>query len=426
MADTTPDSTSVAFLGDYTLNTLRISSINIDAPVDISNLFVSMEIYESIYSPFMTYRVTIADNIGLMENFNMVGEEYLEIDIQNAAKQGIVSNMFYIYKITDRTPISDRGVSYTFNCIGFDALGDMNLKISKAFSGKAEDIIKTDIMKNMLNSDKPVFVEPTKNAIAYISNYWTPAQNIKFLTDRSVSSTGSSPSYVFYESMETYVFAPLHYLVSQAATSTYYYTVNNKTEDIDDRSKIIENLYVDVPYDYIDRMKNGAYGSRALIVNPLDKSYRYSSYDFLNSFDKFNRLNEEPFNSDNVTRRLNSYFHHRVAPTMAHAGMNQEFNQEWFAQRPAEMAAIEAQSIHIEVPGSFNLTAGSVSDISIYSGSITRKDNLADTVDRVLSGRYLVTAVRHFFDRQRHSTSLQLNKDSMFKPADSTTNVSTN
>jgi len=411
---TAPLNDTLGFVGDYNLRSIFLRSFRYEEKLDITQLFASMEVYESIYSPFMTLRIDILDSAGLLDKAKIIGDEFIELDIRDADNAtGIIGENFYIYKITDRVAISDKGSTYTLHCISLPALADMNMLISKSFKGQPSEIIK-EIFTNYLYSEKTLTIENTKNSIQYVSNYWSPIRNIKFLCDRSIGRETKTPAYFFFENKKEFIFCSLNALVQQDSTHDFFYTVNRKVlGDDENKMKIIEKIYVDESFDYIKRLKTGAYGNRTLVVNPFTKTYKYNYYDFIESFNDFSRLNTEPFTSVDAPRKINSLFRTRVAPDMSFSSMNSEMNAEWFAQNPTEYASIDSQKIQIDVPGRFNIYAGSVVSVFMYSDVLTSNDDLTTAMDSVLSGRYLATSLKHLFTKERHSLHMELSKDSL-------------
>lgn len=405
---------SLEFNGDYNLHSIFLGSFRYQDKIDITPLFSFIEVFESIYSPFISINIGIIDSAGLMDKARIIGDEFIEIDLRDADNEtGFRNETFYIYKITDRIPISDRGNSYTLKCISLPALADMNMLVSKAYKGQPSEIVAS-IYQQFYGSQKTFIVEDTKNYVQYISNYWSPLKNIKFLCDRAVSRKTNSSAYYFFETKKEFIFCSLNMLVQQTATNTFFYTINNKVlGDEFNKSMIIEKLYIDESFDYIKRLKSGAYGNRTLIINPLSKQYNYGYYDFIESFDKHSRLNPEPFTSSEAPRKLNSVFRYRVAPDRTYPSMNSEKTSEWFSQNMTEYSAIDSQKIQIDVPGHMRIHAGSVSNIFIYSDIINKGDDPSNAFDSVFSGRYLVTSIKHLFTKERHSMHLELSKDSL-------------
>lgn len=406
----------------FTINYATILTSRSDEEIDIVKMINYVEVFESIYAPFITMKVNILDAMSLNSLLPIIGEEYLEIDIVGIdGEVGMRNQGFYIYKITDRIVVSDRATSYTLHCISAPAIVDMNIKISKSYKGLASDIVRDQLCTDSLSIKKELYCHPTKNSISYISNYWSPMQNIKYICDRAVSADTKDPSYLFYETKKSFLFIPLDTLVSQPASFDFLYVNNphspdmlNSTED-----RIIQKMYVDDQFDYIDRVMSGAYGNRTLTVNTTNKRYAYSYYDFLDAFSTFARLNPSPMSSEKATRRINSMFRVRTFESLSVDGMPSEMNQEWFSQRITELAAINSQTVFIDVSGRMNIYAGNVVNLVVPMTHIAKSDSgekdLGSLIDKTLSGRYLVTSIKHKFDRERHTISLQINKDSMFK-----------
>lgn len=401
------------FPGDYNLHSIKLRSFRHADFLDITPLFASIEVFENLYEPFMSINLDIVDSTGLMDKTRIVGEEFIDLDVREVDDVTGIIQTFYIYKITDGVKTSDRGITYTLHGVSLSALADMNMLISKSFSGQPSDIV-TAIYKQFLSSEKTLTVEPTKNVVQYISNYWSPIKNIKFLTERAVSRDNKAPAYFFFENKAQFLFVSLNTLVQQEAASDYFYTVNRKIlGDDENKMKIIEKIYIDESFDYIKRAKTGAYGNRTLIVNPMNKTYNYNYYDFIQSFYENARLNTEPFSSIDSPRQLNSYFTSRVAPDSSFGKMTTESNEEWFIKNPTEYASIDAQKICIDVPGRFNIYAGSVLNIFMFTDVINSGDTMETLTDSVLSGRYLVTGLKHLFTRQRHTLHIEISKDSL-------------
>jgi hypothetical protein len=244
-------------------------------------------------------------------------------------------------------------------------------------------------------------------------------QNIKYLCDRAVSSTDDSPAYVFFETKKSFIFAPLSELVKQDAGNTYVFSINTHTQAVDVQQQIIHKLYVDRTFNYIDRIMTGTYGNRVLVVDLTHKQYNYSYYDFIESFQKFNRLNQLPFGSDNATRHINAVFRTRTISSNNRASMPTENTNQWYKQRLTELGAINSQTISIDASGKFNIYAGSVINVVIPTSNIDTSAgasrDILSIMDRTLSGRYLVTSIKHMLTTERHTLSITAAKDSFIK-----------
>lgn len=413
------DPNGITSPSEYDVNYVHLYSNRFEDPIVITKLVNYFEIFESIHTPFMTVNINITDTQSLNSLIPIVGEEYIELDIRGPdGNTGIIKQGFYVYKLSERMPVADKAFVYTLHCISAAAIVDMNLKISQAISGQPADLV-TGKFASALEIGKLVSAHPTKNSISYISNYWSPLQNIMYLCNRAVSRDTSSPSYMFFETKKSFNFYPLDVLVAQDSSWDYIYAANTHTTDVLNEQSIIHNLYVDETFDYISRLRSGVYGNRSLIVDYLKKSYEYAYYDFLEAFNKFNRLNTGSIASNDVLRSINSVMRTRVAPSMTSSSMPDELSNEWFRQRLTEIATINSQSISIDVAGRFNVYSGNVVNVFVPISNIPTLDSdessWSKIVDKSLSGRYLVTGIKHTLTRERHVLSLHLSKDSMLK-----------
>jgi hypothetical protein len=402
-------SNTIRFAGDFKFQYVRLASFNTDNVLDITNLIGGVDVYESIWSPFLTLDITVLDSLGLSSKFPIIGEEFIEMDLRGPdGITGLPMRQFYIYKLSDVTIHADRSKSYILKCISTEALVDMNLKLSKSFSGQPSDIVREILIDKNIESKKPLITQESKNKIKYISNYWSPIQNIQFLCKKAVSKEKDSPSYIFFETKRGFNFVTLDSLISKSSVGEFSYTINPRLKDIEQKAKIIDTLYVDESFDYITKLKSGSLGMRSIEVDSLYKNYKYSYYDFVSGFSSFARLNEFPINSENVTRRLNAKMQYRISSDEV---------EEGFTKRQTEISSITSMGLQIEVPGNFNLAAGDVIDLFVYADTISTGNvtDMKKMLDMVLSGRYLVTSIKHTIDREKHSMSLIVNKDSLIK-----------
>lgn len=385
--------------------------------LDVTKLVNYIDIYESMYSPFMTLEFNITDALSVVHLLQLKGEETVEVDIRNYdGETGFINQKFNLYKLSNRIAISDRAYTYTIHCISPGAITDLSTRFSESFSGLPHEIAQNKFITE-LAGDKGIYVHPTKNKIQYISNYWTPLRNLTFLCNRSISADTDNPSYVFFENKQKFVFTPIDSLVSGTAVMSYFYAINPQNLPITTESGIVHKLYSDDAFDYLKRIQSGAYGNSSIVVDSTNKTFKYSSYDFMDGFNKYAKLNKLPFNTENVNRGQDSVFRNRIIAEKSFSDMSSENTDEWFKQRLTELNSIDGQTVEIEVSGDLNILTGQVVNLFVPITHIELLDfNSADfskLIDTSMSGRYLITAIHHLLDRERHVMKLKLCKDSI-------------
>lgn len=404
----------IKFAGDYNLEKATLTSYN-GNEVDVIELIHSIKVYEDVYAPFITIDILIEDQIGLYHKLPILGEEILTLSLTSTdGEYGFKEALFSLYKTKDMIEKGQRGFIYTISFISVEAIKDLNLKLSKSFKGTATSIANDLLKKEGLQTPKEVYLEETSGNLSYISNYWPPIKNFKYLSQRAVSATTKSPSFVFFENKFGFYFTSLATLKGQEPIASLFYSAN-VNDDLANSLQRVEKLYIDRGIDYIQRIQNGALGSNVIYTDPTFKSYFYKYLDFLSSYENQPRLNETPFASTEATRRVNGRFSLNTTPSYTKTGMNDEHSERWFQERLAELGAIRAFEIQVDLPGSMHIAVGQTTDFYMYSGDVPKDNDLSSTLDPMFSGRYLITSICHTFSRERHTMTMGLSKDSITK-----------
>ena len=221
---------AIRFAGDVTIEKLELVSLN-GFGQDVTNQIVAFEIYEDIFSPFITGTLALRESIDYAGLFPLVGEEYINIRIKTPTfddKNMMIDDQFFIYKMTNRNMVGDRNVIYELHFISREAIVDMNKRISKSYEGNVSDLAK-EILSDKINgleTTKNILTEPTENSTKYISNYWSPVKNVNFLAECAKNGNGV-PNYLFFENRYGFNFGSLDTLsisgIKQSFTYDQYY-----------------------------------------------------------------------------------------------------------------------------------------------------------------------------------------------------------
>ena len=75
------------------------------------------------------------------------------------------------------------------------------------------------------------------------------------------------------------------------------------------------------------------------------------------------------------------------------------------------MLQAEGNRIEIVVPGRTDYTVGQKVEVKLYKNQPTSKED-TDFIDQVNSGFYIISAVNHFFTREKHECRMELIKNS--------------
>lgn len=84
----------------------------------MTKLVKNIKIYESIADPVMTAVITVSDAIGLAESFPIIGEEYIEMDLETPGMGDIFTFKFDVVNLKDRKTLAeDKASVYNLYCV---------------------------------------------------------------------------------------------------------------------------------------------------------------------------------------------------------------------------------------------------------------------------------------------------------------------
>lgn len=432
MANTTDNNADkLRFAGDVNVERVTITSLISNKTFNVANQLLTIQIFEDMFSPFITGSLIFQESLDFASNFPFVGEEVIDLKLftptldKAKPKEGVIEGRFYIYKMADREEIAERSTVYQLHFISIEAIADINTKISKGYKGKissiVEDIIKGDFG---LQTDKPVNIETTSNKTRYISNFWSPVKNINFCADRALNQK-EAPTYIFFENRDGFNFVSLDKLNEQNVSQEFVY--NNSSDPIKEGGgsnrnleqdyKRITEFHVPVTHDYMDKVTSGAYGSQMLFMDLSTKKYYNLKYSMFNDWGKDGkekRLNEFPVASNKIYTTYRSTMFKDNIETGVFTDYGDVSTARVIQARVARLKQAESFKIQIVVSGRTDYTVGKVVDVKMYkSEPIKNSDSDEDILDNITSGKYLISSINHVVDREKHECHMELVKDSL-------------
>lgn len=414
---------TIKFAGDVSIDKAKIVTQR-GLGQDIAAQVIAVQLYEDLFSPFLTGSLIIKESLDLVNLFPFVGEEYLELEISTPSvgrKESNIKSKFYIYKLTDRELLGERSVVYQLHFISIEAIVDLNKKASKVYSGKISDVVKSIITDKTdgLESGKKVIIEDTNNNIKYVSNFWSPIENITYLTEHAVNSNNTA-NYVFFENRDGFCFLSLERLYSNPGIyQEFVYdsyardvqpggkSYRNTQEDF----KRITNLSIPVGYDYMDRIRSGSLASKAISYDITKKKYTSKNYNIFDKYDKKQHLNPYSINSKRTIYRNNAVIVKTPRAYGNFTGFTDASGFNTIQERISLSKLAESNKLNITVLGRTDYTVGQ--KVSVILNKFEPIDkNDPDIVDKMFSGFYIISAINHYINRENHECNMELIKDS--------------
>lgn len=401
---------------DYVLKTLRLISSTGDS-VDISSIFMELEIYQDLYASVMHGDVVINDGADHFNNFNFCGNEYLQISIDQPGLGLPLEKLFRIYKTSDRKPSKDNAQVYVLHFCSEEMILSNSMRISKSYKGmKASDIIK-DVLINSLKvgADRINSFDETAGQYDFVVPYYRPLEIIQWAVGRSYS-LDPKYCYFFYENSAGYNFQSLQTLYKQKPYKKLKFDIKTIDSDPSTNKDSPDKFTIVNDFDVLQSMSNGSYASRLLAVDVFSQSYKEYKYSLADAASQGRLLNSamavnefKNSNSETNMTAYNTYFNTYVEINDTSSERENSVDK-WMQPRALHMANINAFKFSAILPGDIAMKVGDIVefDFSKFVGA----NKSGKEKDEFRTAKYLVTAINHKFREDVFETIAEFAADS--------------
>lgn len=406
--------------GSVELNHVVLFNANGEG-VNLTLNVASLSIYENIMAPFITGELVISDAIDLTGFMPLKGEETLVLSLQTPGFDDDFFkrvNTYHVYKMESKINAAMKQEVLILKFVSIEAMIDVNTRISKTYKGKVSDSVESFITSSLgLNTKKPALVEPTVNYEMHTSNFWTPTQNIYYLSGRALN-VKNNPSFLFFENKDGFVFSSLDVLNSTSPIMVflkdqYQRDPTKERNFLAEYARVLDMETTD-HYDYFERIRNGQYGSATYFFDIETKKLHYIERDAKTSFDSKLLNQKRPFEDyqdlpakpiANLRTEVQHRSIHNGSPLLPiDTGM----------KRAALLTQEQFFKTNIQVFGRFDYTVGRTVYLQVYKNKQTlTSDTETDVIDTIMTGKYLITSIAHHITRKKHVCNIELSKDSI-------------
>jgi len=391
--------------------------------------------------------ILINDTISLIDRLGMSGFDYIKMKFKKStAADSSIEKYFRIYRVSERILNNNSSESYTLNFCSEELLLSEQTKVSKSYSSKKISEIVYDILSNKLKiDDKNLSLQETDGLYDFIIPYKKPFEAINWLSNYAKPIGKEGADFLFYENTKGFNFFSLQNLFLQTPYTTFIYMPRSVGSSIPEKysggelksAELGRNILGIKSYVFLDTfdtlygITTGAFANRLITIDPLTRTYRDTTFNYSNYFDKSKKLNNYSLvpNLKNRLGKTVSESYDAVLKVMVSNAENKKAlgisEQPWSVandiraedyvpNRTAQLSLSHYSRIRLSVAGDPNLTVGMILNILLPS-SRSKSDSGYDDgkEDTYNSGKYMITAVRHIIDfAGKYETILEVVKDS--------------
>ena len=393
-------------------------------PVELKGGVVSVDYYESLYSPTVTANVMYVDAGGNLEDdknkltsvkeaLPITGLEDLSFNITNETGElkFLKKDAFKVSKAPVMTRESNKQ-AVLLSVVSPQLKQNNDDPIFDKYKGKISDTVKKILKEKLKISNDKLDIEPTQNGYNFLGKGRGGLDLVLDLCKRSVPVKGDA-GFFFYQTKSGFKFKSISELVSQKPEFTLVYFGGFKQDNTDgsgNDNKIMIPPRFEKDQDVMKALKGGVYRSRNIFFDPRTFCYEEVTYDISAKEGIKKTLGGAPPFADDV-KSFTKTFHHILDVGSLDSNPSIEINndpRDWQASSVMRYNLLHSQVVHIQIPCNLKLEAGNVVKMDIESTSANKEEGAKDEQQ---SGNYLILNLCHHFTDRRSITSLTLIRD---------------
>ena len=446
-------SESLIHAGDYKIEQLLITSPSTEATADITDFMMEINLYEDLFSFCMTGNVILADAANLISNLPIVGNEFITVKFRTPTledwPENVIQKTFQVYAIYDRILNDDRSQFYNISFISPEGYEDQTTVVGKSYNDSTDAVVKK-IYEEYIEVDKPliIFDTPHVSRIKYTSNYWSPFKNMNFVAKRAKGSTLNGSDYLFFETNKSFYFASIESLIDAQIKGGIFdeYVLERNGAKMPRRINpsltyvgnqfpssmtAIENLKLLTSIDTLDGNNRGAFASTIDGYDFYTKKIVRSDFDFIENMDKFQKTGPTNILPPNLKRNAlsNKTYYSQNTGLYNDFGLTDEEDLpagstaqtivDRISNRKSYLNSFENYKFEATLPGRTDINVGHVISLLYPSAEAPTAGSTSTVLDTMLSGLYIISAIHHKFNADRHIMTVEMIKNGLSDSPDS-------
>ena len=472
MSQLTYDENNLQYAGEFRISEIAIFNVYGNV-AGIATAGAELSIYEDIEQNFITGNLTFIDTEDVVNKLPILGQEYLEFKVRtplkstyNEGEYDFTNTRMAVYKCTkERLNSNTQQVSLDF--ISTEAIKDSNTKISRAFDGPYDDAV-AKIFKNTwgLNSKKKFYVQPTQGNFKFVAPNQRPTDIMNMIASRAVPKTSIAPGYFFYEngqgfhfrSIDSFFFmaksegiAPHPEMFEYFADSETARGLNNPRDNPMSQMRTVKSFKILPQNDLITGQRTGTYASKLITHDQYNKTFKEHEYNYIDDYLRTPHLEKDDATTDQAEYRgfipqahydfndtetantrsqgsaykyLSDYSDARImvqsnTANIHNTNMKDGYKvSEYVQRRKNVLGTMNALQCELETHGNTHLNIGHIIRINVPRSGRNKFGIKSADHDKYLTGRWLITAIRHSFNiaDQIHTMALTCIKETYNTP----------
>ncbi|NBX49733.1 hypothetical protein EBT25_07290 [bacterium] len=356
----------------------------------------SFNIYEDITKPTVYAEFSFVDNVNLIDNMPIIGEEHVTIIFETPGISQPTKYVLRCFEIKDLVrDANQKGARYTLRCVSEEHLKNGSATVMTSMNDTIDKMVH-NILKNTLRSEKDFILDETKGIQVINFPYMNPLKAIDMLRQRAVSKAFASSVYVFFENQSGFNFKTVESLIKEGKKnlgSRSFITLNNPEATPAIKANAFRTIQAYELLSNADANQKIAEGMFKSITKTFDldakkvESKTATLNDVMGAFTSINK--KEMPNTDTFIEKATEGLPKQFF-TIKDTTRPDQFIDAAMAGRNSFAVMMNANVLRIKIHGDSGLKAGDIIHLTLPSPSgQTKKSEDQST------GYYLITRLRH-------------------------------
>ena len=373
--------------------------------------------YESLFSPSVNVTIETTDVSGFVSREEIYGGQSIEISIKmfdpdiddfkiKKDKHGLVVNS--VKNVT----MDFKESKSTLECVSKDFLRNEVARLNRRFTGNITEIVKKIMEEEPkgIKTTKDIEVDQATNSYTFCGNLKRSIDTIQWLQPKAKSE--NQFGFLFFEDYDGYKFKSIESLLKQEPFTDQPFEMSQASTS--SRFAILDAVMVQTN-DVFLNMRSGTYNNDTTYIDLISQTKSVDDF----KIDNLKDLKNPPKLPDNLTDSTSRKMLRFDDPGVMQKGSKREEEQpkEELAkiqnQSYARNNLLFSQALKIKVSFNPSLRVGKIIEVrlpvdtdSSESGVKYQKLGKGD-----LSGKYLISELRHKVGSNKSSTHLTLVRD---------------
>ena len=407
----------MSYKGSYLVSKCKLipNGSSLEKEYDIVRGNPSINYYESVTSPSISMTVSFIDIDQMISREGITGGEMIDLEVVipdfeekfeiTSKKQKMVLN-----SVRDVVTSSNKQTA-TLEFISEESLTNETSRVNKKFTGNVTQIVKELLETEVkgIQTEKEIKTDDAVNKYSFVGNLKKPFETIQWLCPKAQSSSKNF-GFLFFENRDGYHFKSVENLLKQEPEFLYKKPDRPTETDL----RIIEsNLNQSNDIGINSRM--GMYSNRTIYIDLENETYEEIDFNI-------SELNpEKPLKVIETLKEKPTRLMFRILDQ----GALQKGSKKEEVEKRNELAVYQnksyirnnllfSQSLSISVPINPDLRAGQIIEVQFPLSELTSrgtKNKYGTEKDNDISGKYLISELRHVMGDGKSSTQLKLVRD---------------